>query len=443
MLSQVIRSLVFLPNPCERKNKLNSFYWIILIVALLIDLLFSAVRSSLLNTHPAQLIDMRDQNPERVEKALSVLDKKRLRVSLRISLILMHFLIATSILLLIVNSIPTISIWLVFLIAVFSAFLMLLLEFAIEGLVLHNPEDWALRLAPVGDAMEVVFTPVAALMMAVLGSPEALQTRLSPVTEEEIKSWVNSAQGTASLEQDEREMIYSIFQFGETLSREIMVPRIDITALDVNSTGLDAIRLFTQSGHSRVPVFDETIDNVIGLLYAKDLLQADSSSHEIVDIRPFLRKAYFIPESKNVDELLREMQSEGIHMAVVVDEYGGTAGVVTLEDIVEEIVGEIRDEYDQGEEHQVQKLSDDEYVFSGRVALDDVFDHLRVDLSSDMADTLGGYIYGQIGRVPLGGEQIKIDGWVLTVALVSGRRIRKIVAKRVNVIQESQENHET
>jgi CBS domain containing-hemolysin-like protein len=291
--------------------------------------------------------------------------------------------------------------------------------------------------------MEVIFTPVAALMMAVLGSPEALQTRLSPVTEEEIKSWVNSAQGTASLEQDEREMIYSIFQFGETLSREIMVPRIDITALDVNSTGLDAIRLFTQSGHSRVPVFDETIDNVIGLLYAKDLLQADYSSHEIVDIHPFLRKAYFIPESKNVDELLREMQSEGIHMAVVVDEYGGTAGVVTLEDIVEEIVGEIRDEYDQGEEHQVQKLSDDEYVFSGRVALDDVFDHLRVDLSSDMADTLGGYIYGQIGRVPVGGEQIKIDGWVLTVALVSGRRIRKIVAKRVNVNQESQENHET
>jgi len=210
----------------------------------------------------------------------------------------------------------------------------------------------------------------------------------------------------------------------------------------VNSTGLDSIRAFTQSGHSRVPVFDETIDNIIGLLYAKDLLQVDSSSHEITDIRPFLRKAYFIPESKNVDELLREMQAQGIHMAIVVDEYGGTAGVVTLEDIVEEIVGEIRDEYDQGEEHQVQRLSDDEYVFSGRVALDDVFDNLRVDLSGDMADTLGGFVYGQIGRVPLGGEQIKIDGWVLTVAQVSGRRIRKIVAKRNSseIIEEG--NHE-
>jgi len=409
---------------------LSNIFWIILILTVIIDLLFSAVRSSLLNTHPAQLIDLRDQDPEKVDKVLTILDKKRLRISLRISLILMHFLICASIILLLIHLIPTIQIWLLFLIVTGSAVLVLTLEFAIEGLVLHNPETWALKLAPVGDLMEIFFTPIAALMMAVLGSPEALQTRLSPVTEEEIKSWVNSAQGTSALEKDEREMIYSIFQFGETLSREIMVPRIDITALDVNSSGLDAIRAFTRSGHSRVPVFDETIDNIIGLLYAKDLLQVDSSSHEITDIRPFLRKAYFIPESKNVDELLREMQAQGIHMAIVVDEYGGTAGVVTLEDIVEEIVGEIRDEYDQGEEHQVQRLSDDEYVFSGRVALDDVFDNLRVDLSGDMADTLGGFIYSHIGRVPLGGEQIKIDGWVLTVAQVSGRRIRKIVAKR-------------
>lgn len=421
---------------------MSNIYWIFLIVTILIDLLFSAVRSSLLNTHPAQLIDLRDQDPERVDKVLSILDKKRLRISLRISLIMMHFLICASIILLLFNLIPNIQIWLLFLIVTLSAVLLLTMEFAIEGLVLHKPEVWALKLAPVGDFMEMFFTPISALMMTVLGSPEALQTRLAPVTEEEIKSWVNSAQGTSALEKDEREMIYSIFQFGETLSREIMVPRIDITALDVNSTGLDSIRAFTQSGHSRVPVFDETIDNIIGLLYAKDLLQVDSSSHEITDIRPFLRKAYFIPESKNVDELLREMQAQGIHMAIVVDEYGGTAGVVTLEDIVEEIVGEIRDEYDQGEEHEVQRLSDDEYVFSGRVALDDVFDNLRVDLSGDMADTLGGFIYGQIGRVPLGGEQIKIDGWVLTVAQVSGRRIRKIVAKRNSSETIEEGNHE-
>jgi len=270
----------------------------------------------------------------------------------------------------------------------------------------------------------------------VLGSSENLEQRLGPVTEEEIRTWVNTEHGDSGLEKDEREMIYSIFQFGETLSREIMVPRIDITGLDVDSNVQQAIDIFNQSGHSRVPVYEETIDEIIGLLYAKDLLRTDLTEKEKTDIRPFLRKAYFIPESKNVDELLREMQAQGVHMAIVVDEYGGTAGLVTLEDIVEEIVGEIRDEYDQGEELEYQQVSDDEVIFSGRIDLDDVYDILGVDLTEDMADTLGGYIYGQIGRVPIGGEQIKVDGWLLTVSQVSGRRIRQVLAKRVGHVED-------
>jgi CBS domain containing-hemolysin-like protein len=327
--------------------------------------------------------------------------------------------------------VPTIAIWLVFLILIVASFLLLLIEFALEGLVLQAPEKWAIRLAWLGELMRVIFSPISALMMAVLGSSENLEQRLGPVTEEEIRTWVNTEPGESGLEKDEREMIYSIFQFGETLSREIMVPRIDITGLDVDSTVQEAIDIFKKTGHSRLPVFEETIDDIIGLLYAKDLLRTDFTEKEKTDIRPFLRKAYFIPESKNVDELLREMQAQGVHMAIVVDEYGGTAGLVTLEDIVEEIVGEIRDEYDQGEELLFQRMSDDEVVFSGRIDLDDVYDILGVDLTNDMADTLGGYIYGQIGRVPVGGEQIKVDGWLLTVSQVSGRRIRQVLAKRV------------
>jgi CBS domain containing-hemolysin-like protein len=221
-----------------------------------------------------------------------------------------------------------------------------------------------------------------------------------------------------------------------------MVPRIDITGLDVQSTVQEAINEFIKSGHSRVPVYEETIDEIIGLLYAKDLLRTDLTEKEKTGIRPFLRKAYFIPESKNVDELLREMQAQGVHMAIVVDEYGGTAGLVTLEDIVEEIVGEIRDEYDQGEELEFQQVSADEVIFSGRIDLDDVYDILGVDLTEDMADTLGGYIYGQIGRVPVGGEQIKVDGWLLTVSQVSGRRIRQVMAKRVGHHMEEEQINE-
>lgn len=420
---------------------MNNYLWILFFVILGLDLLFSIVRSSLLNSRPMQLIGMREMDPKGVELALSVLEKKRLRVSLRISMILMHFIISAFIYFIFISLFPQMAIWFVFGMVILAAFLLLLVEFALEGLVLHAPEKWAIRIAWLGDVMRFVFSPVAALMMGVLGSSENLQQRLGPVTEEEIRTWVNTDQGESGLEKDEREMIYSIFQFGETLCREIMVPRIDITGLEVSATVQEAIDAFTKSGHSRVPVYEETIDDIIGLLYAKDLLRTDLTEKEKTEVRPFLRKAYFIPESKNVDELLREMQAQGVHMAIVVDEYGGTAGLVTLEDIVEEIVGEIRDEYDQAEELEFQQMSEDEVVFSGRIDLDDVYDILGVDLTEDMADTLGGYIYGQIGRVPVGGEQIKVDGWLLTVSQVSGRRIRKVLAKRVGHISETEQSN--
>ena len=419
---------------------MNNYLWIVFFVILGLDLLFSIVRSSLLNSRPMQLIGMREIDPKGVELALSVLEKKRLRVSLRISMILMHFIISAFIYFIFISLFPQMAIWLVFVMIILAAFLLLLVEFALEGLVLHAPEKWAIRFAWLGDAMRFVFSPAAALMMAVLGSSENLQQRLGPVTEEEIRTWVNTDQGDSGLEKNEREMIYSIFQFGETLCREVMVPRIDITGLEVSATVQEAIDVLTKSGHSRVPVYEETIDDIIGLLYAKDLLRTDLTEKEKTEVRPFLRKAYFIPESKNVDELLREMQAQGVHMAIVVDEYGGTAGLVTLEDIVEEIVGEIRDEYDQAEELEFQQMSEDEVVFSGRIDLDDVYDILGVDLTEDMADTLGGYIYGQIGRVPVGGEQIKVDGWLLTVSQVSGRRIRKVLAKRVGHMPETEQS---
>lgn len=410
---------------------MTNYLWILFFGILGLDLLFSIVRSSLLNSRPMQLMGMREIDPKRVELALSVLEKKQLRVSLRISMIMMHFVISAFILYIFFSFRPQTDVWAGFLIVILSALMLLLIEFALEGLVLHAPEKWAIQFAWLGDIMRFVFSPIAALMMSALGSSVSLQQRLGPVTEDEIRTWVNADQGENGLEKGERAMIYSIFQFGETLCRAIMVPRIDITGLEMNATVQEAIDIFTQSGHSRVPVYEETIDDVIGLLYAKDLLATNLTEKEKTEVRPFLRKAYFVPESKNVDELLREMQAEGIHMAVVVDEYGGTAGLVTLEDIVEEIVGEIRDEYDQAEELLFQELSEDEVIFSGRIDLDDVYEILGVDLTEDMSDTLGGYVYGQIGRVPVGGEQIKVDGWLLTVSQVSGRRIRKVHAIRV------------
>jgi CBS domain containing-hemolysin-like protein len=257
-----------------------------------------------------------------------------------------------------------------------------------------------------------------------------LEQRLSPVTEDELRSWVEEGHLEGGLEQGERRMIYSIFHFGDTLAREIMVPRIDILALEVSASLDEAIAALIKTGHSRVPVYEDTIDNVIGLLYAKDLLRVRPEGQSIASLRGLLRPAYFVPEVKKVDELLREMQARSVHMALVVDEYGGIAGLVTMEDIVEEIVGEIRDEYDQSEEQLYEQVSENEYVFHGRIDLEDFNSVMDSNLPTDVADTLGGFIYSQIGRVPLGGETVEVDSLLLTVEQVSGRRIRRVRALR-------------
>lgn len=221
-----------------------------------------------------------------------------------------------------------------------------------------------------------------------------------------------------------------------------MVPRIDILGLEINTSLEEAIQALDRSGHSRVPVYEETIDNVVGLLYAKDLLRARMENGDLQSLRHLLRPAYFVPETKKVDELLREMQARSVHLALVVDEYGGIAGLVTLEDIVEEIVGEIRDEYDQSEEQIYEKIGPDEYIFHGRIDLDDFNNVMGTSLEKEAADTLGGYIYSQIGRVPVGGERIETDDLILTVEQVSGRRIRRVRALCRTKVSETEELHD-
>ena len=224
-------------------------------------------------------------------------------------------------------------------------------------------------------------------------------------------------------------MIHEIFELGDTLAREIMVPRIDMLALDIDTPLTEALDVLLKSGHSRLPVYEESIDNILGLLYAKDLLRIWREGSQSASLRSLLRPAYFVPEAKNVDELMVEMQAKRIHMAIVVDEYGGVAGLVTIEDIIEEIFGEIRDEYDSGEEAPYQEIKDDGYIFLGRVDLDDFNEIMGSNLLKGDADTLAGYIYNRLGRVPTAGEVVQEGALKLTVEQVSARRIRKVRAE--------------
>jgi CBS domain containing-hemolysin-like protein len=266
-------------------------------------------------------------------------------------------------------------------------------------------------------------------MTSVLG--EHAEKVTLTVTDESLRDWVENEQPESTLEKGEREMIYSIFRFSETMAKEIMVPRMDVLALEVNTTISDARHEFIKAGHSRVPVYEDSIDNVVGLLYAKDLLAVVDGSDTIAAQRQLLRQAYFVPEAKKVDELLTEMQSRGVHMVLVVDEYGGVAGVVTLEDIVEEIVGEIRDEYDQSEESLFEQIDENTYLILGRATIDEFNFITNGSLSDEYADTLGGFIYGQLGRVPQPGEVVTNENFEFTVEQVVARRIIKVKVRRL------------
>lgn len=307
-------------------------------------------------------------------------------------------------------------------------------EFLPEALVLRAPEQAALTFAPFVAFLEWLLAPVVQFSLWLssrVSSPVAGQ-RVPLVTEEEIKTLVDAGEEGGAIEEDEKDMIYSIFEISETWARELMVPRIDVLALDVETPFTDAVDAMLSAGHSRVPVYEHSIDNVLGILYTKDLLRAYRANKLEGGLRPLLRPAYFVPETKKANELLAELQQKRIHMAVVVDEYGGTSGLVTLEDIVEEIVGDIRDEYDVNEESYVEQLSETEYIFDARINLDDVNELLKLKLPTDDSDSLGGFIYGQLGHIPANGEKVATDGAQFEVLVVTGRRIRKVRAVLAN-----------
>jgi CBS domain containing-hemolysin-like protein len=251
------------------------------------------------------------------------------------------------------------------------------------------------------------------------------------ITEEEIKTLVDAGEEGGVIEEDEKRMIYSIFEFGDTLVREVMVPRIDVVAVEVNSRLSDALAVIIQAGHSRIPVYEESIDHIRGLLYAKDLLVLWRDGQMDRPLKDLLRPAYFVPESKKAVDLLADLQQRKIHLAIVVDEYGGTAGLVTLEDLIEEIVGEIRDEYDINEEEIYQQVGENEYIFDAGIDLDDLNRLLDADLSTEDSDTLGGYVFSKLGKVPVEGERIEDGSLQMEVLSVDDRRIRKIRLTKV------------
>ncbi|MFN2581657.1 MAG: hemolysin family protein, partial [Candidatus Dormibacteria bacterium] len=226
------------------------------------------------------------------------------------------------------------------------------------------------------------------------------------------------------VEHEERQMIQGILEMTDKAAREVMVPRVDVVAVDVNeATVNDVIKVIMEHGYSRIPLFNETMDDIVGVVYAKDLLRHGVRSDDRRSLRELAREPYFTPDAKRVGELLHEMRERKVHIAVVVDEHGGTAGIVTLEDLIEEIVGPIRDEYDLREQEEVQILSDNEVLMSGRFALDDAREVLNLEIGESEADTIGGLVYERLGEIPKAGDTLQLGRATLVVEAIRGRRI--------------------
>ena len=296
----------------------------------------------------------------------------------------------------------------------------------------QHPEKWALPGAVVALLLARVLSPVTRLLIAIGNAitPGKGFKKAPFSTEAEFRDLVDQARERGFVEEDEHEMIHSVFELGDTLVREVMVPRTEMVYIERGKTLRQALSLALRSGYSRIPVIGEDLDDIVGIAYVKDLAKRSHDYREAEQserVEELMRPANFVPENKMADELLKEMQSEQIHLAIVVDEYGGTAGLVTIEDILEEIVGEISDEFDDEDDEQLEQLSKSKYRARARIHLEDLERELGItfaDEDKESVDTLGGLLGKHIGQVPIPGSEITIGSWRFIAERPVGRRKR-------------------
>ncbi len=395
----------------------------------------------------------RENHPKDADRLQAILDRKSKYVSActlashfcRVAMILVGLLLAPGVSIWLGEQTgqtgsPGVFVWALVIVAVPIALINLMFELVPKSYAALTPHRVALRLYRIIKTTSAILSPPASMLSSIAGLLTArfggrASFTMANQAEEEIKNLVETAQETGEIEVDEKELLHSVFEFSDTVAREVMTPRVDLESMPITSDPMQVVELIKKTGRSRIPLFEETDDQIIGIVHAKDLLMAILKTDK-PNLRKIMRPAMFVPEGKSLNELLREMRQSRSEMAIVQDEFGGTAGVVTTEDIVEELVGEIVDEYDV-EEPEIVKIDDDCYLVHGKVHVDDVADTLEMELESEEFDTIGGYVFGLFGRQPKREEKIESGGLRFTVAESDGRRIKKLKIERLPVAVEA------
>ena len=400
---------------------------IALIILVLLSAFFSSAETSLTTVNRVRLKTLAEEGNRRAKTALEVLDKYGKMLS--------AILIGNNIVNLSASALATtLAIHIHFTVGIATAILTVVIlifgEIVPKNMAMINSEKMALLYASMISGLMKLLTPlifvIDSLAKGIMKLFRVDADKKTAMTENELRTYVEVGHEDGVIESEEREMIYNVFDFGDAVAKDVMIPRIDMVTVDKEATYEEVMEVFKDCMYTRIPVFEEDKDNIIGLINIKDfILVEDKAKFKISDI---LRQAYYTYEFKKTADLLVEMRQKSFNVAFVLNEYGGTAGMITLEDLLEEIVGEIRDEYDSDEEQLIQKMQDRTYLVEGSMKLSDINDELGTDLQSEDYDSIGGLIIEHLDRVPEDGAQIVTDqGIRLQVQGVSQNRILKVI----------------
>ena len=398
-----------------------------LIILVLLSAFFSSAETSLTTVNRVRLKTLAEEGNRRAKTALEVLDKYGKMLS--------AILIGNNIVNLSASALATtLAIHIHFTVGIATAILTVVIlifgEIVPKNMAMINSEKMALLYASMISGLMKLLTPlifvIDSLAKGIMKLFRVDADKKTAMTENELRTYVEVGHEDGVIESEEREMIYNVFDFGDAVAKDVMIPRIDMVTVDKEATYEEVMEVFKDCMYTRIPVFEEDKDNIIGLINIKDfILVEDKAKFKISDI---LRQAYYTYEFKKTADLLVEMRQKCFNVAFVLNEYGGTAGMITLEDLLEEIVGEIRDEYDSDEEQLIQKMQDRTYLVEGSMKLSDINDELGTDLQSEDYDSIGGLIIEHLDRVPEDGAQIVTDqGIRLQVQGVSQNRILKVI----------------
>ena len=403
---------------------------IILIILLMLSAFFSSAETALTTVNRIRIRSLADDESKRAKTVLKITDNSGKMLS--------AILIGNNIVNVAAASITTSLAYslggsaVAIANAVITVAILLFGEITPKTTATIHAEKLALIYAPIISIFMKIMTPVIFIING-LSNAVLLLLRIDPnaknqtMTENELRTIVDVSHEDGVIESDEKEMIYNVFDLGDAKAKDVMVPRVHVTFADVNTTYEELIEIFREDKFTRLPIFEDSTDNVIGTINMKDLLLFDNTKE--FHIRDILREAYFTYEYKNISELLVEMREASFNIAIVLDEYGDTAGLITLEDILEEIVGEIHDEYDENEEDFIKEIGEREYMIEGSTNLDDLNDRLDLQLESEDYDSLGGFIIEHLDRLPEEGDSITTeDGLRLVVESLDKNRIESVHA---------------